>query len=528
MAIMATDMALTHKKKFILSSLLVANIAWSGEWQVKPIISINESYTDNVSLTKINKISSFVSQVSAGLDLEYSSRLAQLQFNGNSTYALYSHDHDLDNDFKTLNANGKFNLWVDGLSLVASTSTDNVSRNSVNNSLADLVTGDTTETSTYSSGIEYKVDNSTFILNSNAMYTLSESEDNIGNYEGTSILFNSQSKSGNSLFLWQIYGSYYDRKNNGLTGESYSLEAMLGASINSTLAGYLRFYDEDSKGNIANRENSSASIGPGIRWKITPYFYFDIAYNYSKDKNLSDDYVSANLNWQPSSKTSLTAGYSKRFYGNSYNLTFSHQLKRLTNSISYNETISAFERDRFQRVLIGTYLCPTTPSSGVVTSSCILTDNQNVVPVDSQLVNLFDQELVEGSEFSLNKTLNWQTQLKLSRTTLSLNISANERESLTSGQIDSRLNASLSVSRKVSGISDVTISGNFKHEELNKENPDSSGQDDYYRTISASYNRKLASSLSASFSLQYLDRNSSSITRTYSESRAVINLTKDF
>lgn len=528
MAIMATDMALTHKNKIILCSLLVANIAWSGEWQVKPIVSINESYTDNVSLTKINKISSFVSQVSAGLDLEYSSRLAQLQVNGNSTYALYSHDHDLDNDFKTLNASGKFNLWIDGLSLIASTSIDNVSRNGANNSLADLVTADTTEASKYSSGIEYKIDNSTFTLESNATYTLSEAADNIGEYEGTSISLNSQSKPGSSLILWQIDSSYYDRENNGLSGESYRLEAILGASINSNLASYIRFYDEDSKGNIANRNNSSASIGPGIRWKITPHFYFDIAYNYSNDKKLSDDYISTSLNWQPSNKTSLTAGYNKRFYGNSYNLNFSHQLRRLSNTISYNETISAFDRDNYQLILLGTYLCPANTSNNIDPSNCLLTDNQQIPPIDSQLINLFTQELVEGNEFSLNKTLNWQSQLKLSRTTLSLNISANERESLTSGQIDNRLNASLSVTRKVSGKSEVTISGNFNRQELDKENPDSSGQDDYYRIISASYNRKLASSLSASFSLQYLDRNSSNIIRTYSESRAVINLIKDF
>jgi uncharacterized protein (PEP-CTERM system associated) len=55
-----------------------------------------------------------------------------------------------------------------------------------------------------------------------------------------------------------------------------------------------------------------------------------------------------------------------------------------------------------------------------------------------------------------------------------------------------------------------------------------SKQEDTYKTISAIYNKSLASSLSGYLTIQYLDRESSQFDRSYDEIRAYINITKDF
>ena len=53
-------------------------------------------------------------------------------------------------------------------------------------------------------------------------------------------------------------------------------------------------------------------------------------------------------------------------------------------------------------------------------------------------------------------------------------------------------------------------------------------QDDTYKTISATYNKIFANSLSGYFTLQYLDRESTQLERSYDEMRAYFNITKEF
>ena len=148
-------------------------------------------------------------------------------------------------------------------------------------------------------------------------------------------------------------------------------------------------------------------------------------------------------------------------------------------------------------------------------------DGQVVFPV-------YEQRLIEGSEFSVNKVLAWNSELALPRTTFTLNISGRERESLTTHRIDEFINASFNISRKVSGVSDVKLSATFEHQQNDKRNLTTTGQEDYYRLTTASYERKLASTLSSTIGMQYLDRNSTDLSRTYNETRVFVNITKDF
>jgi uncharacterized protein (PEP-CTERM system associated) len=76
--------------------------------------------------------------------------------------------------------------------------------------------------------------------------------------------------------------------------------------------------------------------------------------------------------------------------------------------------------------------------------------------------------------------------------------------------------------------SDVTVYANYSKNVFDKDKADGPRQEDIYKTLSATYNRSLASSLNAFLTLQYLDRQSNFERYTYNEARASINLTKDF
>lgn len=536
MATMAMDTARKPNKRFYSKPLIsvitllstVFNVQ-AGEWTFDPQIIIDETYSDNVELDQINSIGSFVNRSTLGINSQFKSRLAEFSFDGRNTFASYSHNHALDDSFKTLNTNARYSLWANGLAITASATIANQNKNGANNSLADIVSGDTVETKNYQAGLEYNVTNSRFSIESSWEYQIRKAADNIGESNGYIATIKTQNGNSARNFLWQLSGNYSERHNNDLTGRIHNVEALAGIITDIGFSPFVRYFNEDSTGNFgSNRNTGTSSWGPGIRWRVASHFNLDLSYNYVADKTKSDNYISATVNWQPSTRTTLEASYNKRFFGDSYKVNFQHKIRRLTNSLTYNETVEAFDRNSFRQISLGNFWCPNGASVDIDVSACLLDSNTNIDFDNYQLVTLLDQVLVEGNEFSLNKVLAWQSSLNLSRTTFRLDVNNTNRESLTTNRVEDLFNGNFSVSRKISGKSDLKLAFNFRHQHFDKNSTEGNGQEDYYRSISTTYSRKLASSLSGNISLQYLDRNSTQQTRTYTETRAIINITKEF
>jgi len=528
---MATDMAkklTNYIAQYSIITVLFTLPVQAGEWFFTPNITTDETYSNNVGLDRNNKISSYVNQLALGLNTEFKSRLTKFSFKSSTTYVSYSHDHNLDDYFNNLAAKLRYNLGTNGPVFTANASISNQSRNSAVNSLADLVSGDTVEIKTYQSGIEYNIDNSDFIIESLFEYEWREAEDNIGTSNGYNAIFNTQNGNTARHFLWQWRSNYRQRENHNLTGNIYRVEAITGIITRFHFNPFIRFFDEDTSGSIAGNNNTnSTSWGPGFRWQISSHFYLDLSYNYVSDKTQSDNYIATEINWQPSARTSLVANYSKRFFGESYGLNFSHKLRRLTNTISYVEKVEAFDRNSYQQISLGDFWCPIGANISDDLSHCFVNNNDIIDFTTYQLVTLFDQQLIESNEFSLNKRLKWLSTLQLARTTFTLNIFHYNRESLTTGRIEKTNTASFIALRHISPKSDLDISFNFNHRQFNSQNQ-SLGQEDYYRTVSSTYTRKLARTLSTNISLKYLNRTSTLASRTYTEARASINIKKEF
>ncbi len=534
MAIMATGMAKNINKNslnrfsVLIPLTLASNIAFAGEWTLGTDLGLTETYSNNVELTPVNHQSSVVSQLSAGFDAKFTSREVDFSFSGTETYAAYSHNSDLNDDYQTAKVDGLFSLWRDGPKFIATSRITNISQNNSNNSLADLVSGDTVQQRAHSAGFQYQTANSSHNFNSSIIYSLTETEDNIGENNGYTANINSENGNAARHVFWQLTGQYSDRENTTSTGTNYNIEAQIGAITSFKLNPFLRFYDEDISGtSFSGNQTTTSSWGPGIRWQASNHFYIDVSYNYVEDKTASDDYVAANINWQPSQRTSLVVGYNKRFFGDSYNLDFSHRSKRLTNKISYHETVEIYDRDSFQEVGLGEFWCPV--GGPFDANSCFPSSQPPSDTTGFILVPLTGLEPVENNEFSVNKRLAWNSTLALSRTTFAFDIATRERESLSTGIIDDNIDVSLSATRTLSPRSSLRLLTSYREAIFDKNfTPTNPRQKDTYKTVSTTYNRGLASSLSANFTLQYLERDSSQATLTYDEVRAYINITKDF
>ncbi|MCW8833901.1 MAG: TIGR03016 family PEP-CTERM system-associated outer membrane protein, partial [Colwellia sp.] len=183
MAIMAMVMAKNINKKRLnkLSCFIFLNLASSiavaGEWTFEPNLGLTETYSNNVELTPVDHQSSVVSQLIAGFDAKFKSREVDFSFSGTETFAAYSHDSDLNDDYQTASVDGLISLWRDGPKFIATSHLTNVSQNNANNSLADLVSGDTVQQRFHSAGIQYQTANSSHNFNGSVIYSLTERED---------------------------------------------------------------------------------------------------------------------------------------------------------------------------------------------------------------------------------------------------------------------------------------------------------------------------------------------------------------
>lgn len=529
------DMAMAEKTSkaqlkshgLTIAGLFLSASALAGEWQFHPSLGLTETYTDNIELNQSDKQSSLVSQFIIGAAANFSSKKLQFSFAGTETLAGYSHDSELNDDYQTLLANASYSLWQDKLHVIASSSIINVSQNEAGNSLADLVSGDTAQQLNHSAGLQYNSANSNYALYSSFTYSLVNTEDDIGESNGYTARINSENGNAARYIFWQLDGYFSNQKNNGFTSENYQLESKLGAITPYKVNPFIRFYNERVTGTLAgSNPDAIPSWGPGLRYQAAKHFIIDLSYNYVRDNTAaSDDYVAANVDWHPSPRTSLTARYAKRFFGNSYELDFSHRTRRLTNTISYHETIEAFDRNSYQEISVGEIWCPdnTTDIDACLPLGQSPDDNNGFVSIPLTVL-----VLEENNEFTLNKRLAWKSLLALTRTTFTLNLSNRERENLSTNVIDDYLDARFSISRRMSARSDVTVYVNYSKNVFDKDKPDGPRQKDTYKTLSVTYNRSLASSLNAFLTLQYIDRQSNFERYTYNEARASINLTKDF
>ncbi len=535
-----TDMG-TEKTKRNYSIVFVVLALYSlpsfaNDWRVTPRVSFEETFTDNVELNSINEIDSFVSMLSPGLNLEYLEAGASLELDYELTQAWYTHDHDLDDNFHNLSATGRIDLLPNGLSLNASATIRNVSENDTRNALADIVSGDTVEYNNYRLGLAYNVQSSSFTIGSAITLLLDEAEDKVGERDGYIASFASASGSNSRVVFWNINSQYSDYDNSNRDGRFYTAELKTGYISDFKLNPFIRYYDEGFSGNINDGSiQGSSSIGAGIRWLASPHLIIDMAYNSADDDTSSvgddaeeqDDYVSALIEWQPSSRTSLLAKYYQRFFGDAYQFSYRHRSKRLTTAINYNESIQAFDRLEFVPVNSQSLWCLTAAPTDI--SSCLFSPGEGVDLSDYTLIgSSSDYAPQQADHFSLNKTLNVTSSLNLQRTSYKLTLRKSERKNLEIGDYDIYENAKFSINRQTSRTTDLKFSYSFNKNHINKNNPDSLDQIDHYRIYKLSWEQRLSRSLTATFSGQHLNRSSNRFYYDYTENRLAVKLAKEF
>ncbi len=532
MAIMAMDTVKKTKLAAIISTSLLIQPIVAGEWLFAPKIIVDETYTDNVELTLDSKQLSLVSQTGVGIDSSYNSQYLNFNFDSNSVYAMYSHNHDLDNDYHTLNGDLSLKLGDTGFSLIGDADIYNRSKNSTRNALADIVSADTVRVETYIGGLAYHNVNSQFKIDTDIKYHLSKSEDDIGNFEGYSANFLSNNGSSSYAIFWHAAGQYQELKNNGQTSLSYQGEIKLGAITSWKINPFVRYFDEDNTGTVnTGQSTESNSYGMGLRWLISPKLFIDASYNYPIGTTLDlagekqTNYVDLSVNWQPSVRTSLKANYSQRFFGDTYGLNLSHKNKRLTNEIKYEEVMKSFTRNNYELVSLGNFWCPDN-SNNINLNNCFVQDGQDIDFDNFQLFNMQDFLITEDNVFSLYKNLSWHSELSFARSTFQFNAEHSDRENLSDNNEDERTSVTFLATRKLTKISNIELDASYTDNWWRKGSENE--RRERYRKVAFSYTKSINSKLLVNISLAHVNRSSDAQQYNYEEGRVTFKITKDF
>ncbi|QDO99964.1 TIGR03016 family PEP-CTERM system-associated outer membrane protein [Thalassotalea sp. PS06] len=511
--------------------------SYAETWTITPRVSVEEVVTDNVELSPNDETISFVTLISPGINAQYVSGGAIANIDYEFIQVLYSHDLGARDNFNQMEAFGRIELWPEGLAAFASYSIDNVAENSARNALADLVAGNTVQFQRLRAGLDYNVTSSTVITSAQLAYLYDTAQDAIGDREGYSGFFNTRSGSAARNVFWDATGQILDTSNNRRTGQYWNMDINIGWITGYKLNPFIRYYDEDTEGNLLDTQiQGTSSLGFGIRWQVTNSLDIDVAWNKvdEEDANVPDvdfldppeDYVSGAINWQPSARTALRAKYFQRFYGDAYQASFRHRMRKLNTTLTYNEAIELFDRYNFVEQDLEVWCLGLTPGDF---SSCIVGPDESFDLTGYTFIGFAnDVGLRQSETYSLNRTLNFSTSLSLKRTTYRLGMRKTKRTELEFGDDDIYEYLNVGVSREVSR--NVTLDGSFSfiRNEFDRDFDEAEEQIDHYRIWAAEWVEELNSTLTMTIYGQHLNRSSNRFLLNYDENRIGIKLVKEF
>ncbi|WP_375750122.1 TIGR03016 family PEP-CTERM system-associated outer membrane protein [Vibrio sp. HN007] len=491
---MAMDTAMVLRVKsrsvFLSSFYVLASFpAFSAELELTPFALSEFTYTDNVDLVAENKESSEIATLAAGLEVKSEGNDGNLSLDYQIRKLFYSHDSVDNATYNELSFTADKGLFSQTqFRADANASIDNIARSIRDNANNDIVTSDTIETKNFGVGLSYQSNPRGVVdLSARIDSDVTLNEDNIGdNNEYSAELSFDNGKAIKKIF-WTTDYSYttnIGRSDNSRT-QIHELEHKFGLQQMKGVSPFIGFNLEDYIGQSNIDSADTTTLGPGVRYYWHRRSFIELAYEFDL-KGDGEDFWSGEIYLIPTPRTALSFEYTKRFYGDAYDFSFRHKNKRLTNSITYVEEISGYNR----RTLV-------------------------------------DGNRVE--ELTVNKTLTWESSLELRRNTFTLELRGREQEAISdlsqnadTDSYGSTFSVEHNLTRK------ATLSSSFKYDYYKFGREGQSATKDHYRIWDLGLEVEPIEELSVDITLAHSNRTSTNLSSEYKENRVNLSLRKDF
>lgn len=250
------------------------------------------------------------------------------------------------------------------------------------------------------------------------------------------------------------------------------------------------------------------SVGAGLIWQPRSNRYIEVLWNRSTTSSLVDgepdetnNFLSYNVNWAFSDRSSIQGGFTRRFFGDAANLAFRHNTRNWRSSVAYTEVVSSTSQ-LINASEVGLFVCD---NGSTDIADCRLSDTLEPELEPGEVLQAFTvQNLGLNDRIIIRKSLSAQTAVTRRRTTISLSAVKSKDEEVEINRIYNISSLGANVSFAFSNKTSLQYGFSYGKTEL-----DSDGE--LESAITKKHNlelrRTLSKHLTASFGLSYLDRN---------------------
>jgi uncharacterized protein (PEP-CTERM system associated) len=274
---------------------------------------------------------------------------------------------------------------------------------------------------------------------------------------------------------------------------------------------------------FTNRPNiDTTSYGAGLTWTPSNEHNLSLTYNQLEEGENKTKFLGLNIVWAFSNRTVLNFDYSKRFFGDSYNLDFRHSLKSLRTSVSYSEDLTTFSR-------LG--------ASSDNTTGIFVCEFGSTELIDCFQPGSLDYQLQAGEEFRTNTEIvtdiSEEVILRKSGTAsigydkrkikMSIDASYRRTEYLESGRLSTNRSLRFNVNYAISSKTNISFASNIAKNQFNELQ-----EADTTITSSIDFRRNLGRYLNMNIAARVLDRESENLERNGSDKRLTIGLNYSF
>ncbi|MFQ3191702.1 MAG: hypothetical protein ACI936_002846 [Paraglaciecola sp.] len=292
--------------------------------------------------------------------------------------------------------------------------------------------------------------------------------------------------------------------------------------IEFLITGRLDKNKTDQTGFINRPNIDTTSYGAGLTWTPSNERNLSLTYNQLEEGENQTKFLGLNLVWAFSKRTVLNFDYSKRFFGDSYNLDFKHSLKSLKTSISYSEDLTTFSR---------------LSASNDYTSGIFVCEFGSTELIDCFQPGSLDYQLQAGEEFRTNTEIvtdiSEEVILRKSGTAsigydkrkikMSIDASYRRTEYLESGRQSTNRSLRFNVSYAIGRKTNISFASNIAKRQFNQlEAVDTT------ITSSIDFRRNLGRYLNMNIAARVLDRESVKLELNGSDKRLTFGLNYRF
>lgn len=518
-------------KAIILCCGVYSANLYAVNWEIKPDVSLREVYSDNILLNANNEESDLVTDITPGIVVVGDGNRLDLQFDYRIQNLIYQDNTERNNTNHKLNTQLKSELLDDWLFFDA---TGRVSQQLVDireGLSSDRISGSQNAEDVYAYFLTpYITPKIGDLLEAKIRYTYdyvdrdndnrsTGSNQDFNDSEGDTINAYVRSGQGFGKISWEInYDSRDVEYGDGDRTDTEMLRAKISYWLNRQWSINLSGTDEENEfiGDRGNRTPDDSFYGGGFTWQPSRNFSLTAGYNERKDPRPNEDenFGNASLNWSPTPRTQLSADYGNRFFGETYNFSFSHKMRRSSWQITYNEGISDFRQQFLDQQLLGGLICPIGFSDF---QDCRIFDSNNPPQLNEQVVGVVELLPSITENTYINKRLNASWSVRGARNVITLGLNRQDREFLGDGQDRRDLGVNLSWSCQLAPKTSSLLS--IGHREIEFED----GDDHTNININWTLRAKVSAKSDLSLIFYYSDRDANEATRDYSENRVTLS-----